>query len=150
MHLWLFRPIDWHDQYVIFGKFADTTLAPPDALKALSSNLYGDGCWFIMVMVTSRWVGVEALRALWMLPVFGYFPSGLLWSALRKLVLSCRGLFIAIGIISNDTAIIFVIACHQPSHNIHQRSPPHTNRRRRLFPSSLMSPSERFNGEGIS
>lgn len=21
MHLWLFRPIDWHNQYVIFGKF---------------------------------------------------------------------------------------------------------------------------------
>lgn len=44
MHLWLFRPIDWHNQYVILGKFGDTTLELPDALKALSSNLYGDGC----------------------------------------------------------------------------------------------------------
>lgn len=43
MHLWLFRPIDWHNQYVILGKFGDTTLELPDALKALSSNLYGDG-----------------------------------------------------------------------------------------------------------
>lgn len=43
MHLWLFRSIDWHNQYVIQGKFGDTTLGLPDALTALSSNLYGDG-----------------------------------------------------------------------------------------------------------
>lgn len=43
MHLWLFRPIDWHNQYIILGKFGDTTLELADALRALSSNLYGDG-----------------------------------------------------------------------------------------------------------
>lgn len=44
MHLWRFRSIDWHNQYVILAKFGDTTLWLPDALKALSSHLYGDGC----------------------------------------------------------------------------------------------------------
>lgn len=42
-HLWPFGPIDWHNQYVILAKFGDATLELPDALKALSSNSYGDG-----------------------------------------------------------------------------------------------------------
>lgn len=43
MHLWPFGSIDWHNQYVILAKFGDATLELPDALKALSSNSYGDG-----------------------------------------------------------------------------------------------------------